>query len=386
MLDFTFHNPGKILFGESQLSKLGKEIKPYSSKILLVYGGGTIIRNGLHEKVTFFLKQNDIEFVELPGVQPNPRIESVREGIKLCREHDLSFILAVGGGSVIDCAKVIAAGYYYENDPWDFFTGQARITDALPIGTVLTIAASGTEMNVNAVITNDETKEKKGVGSAKLIPRFSILDPLLTFTVPRAQTAAGVVDTMSHIFEQYFSPTPDTFLQDRMCEAVLKTCIEYGPLAYSQPGYYVARANLMWASTLALNGLLSTGKLTDWATHMIEHEVSAVHDTTHGQGLAVLIPHWMEYVLDDNTAKKLALYARNVWDIVETDDMKAAQAGITATKKFFNSLELPSTLSEVGVTAESLAQIAENAVARGDLGRFKRLDKEAVLTILQKAF
>lgn len=386
MLDFTFQNPTKILFGESQLSKLGKELKPYSNKILLVYGGGTIVRSGLYEKIVLFLEQNDISFVELPGVQPNPRIETVREGIKLCREHDLSFILAVGGGSVIDCAKVIAAGYYYENDPWDFFNGQARITDALPIGTVLTIAASGTEMNVNAVITNEATKEKKGVGSPKLMPRFSILDPLLTFTVPRGQTAAGVADTISHVFEQYFSPTPDTFLQDRMCEAVLKTCIEYAPLAISQPGYYVARANLMWASTLALNGLLSTGKLTDWATHMIEHEVSAVHDTTHGYGLAVLIPHWMEYVLDDNTAKKLAMYARNVWDISEKDDMEAAKAGIAATKKFFHSLELPSTLSEMGVTAESLPQIAENAVARGDLGRFKRLDKEAVLAILQNAF
>ncbi len=386
MLDFTFQNPGKILFGQNQLDKLAHEIKAYGDRVLLVYGGGSIKRSGLYHKIVSILNENDIFFVDLPGVQSNPRIGTVREGVKLCRENSLQFVLGVGGGSTIDCSKAIAAGFFYENDPWDFFIRKARINAALPIGCILTIAATGTEMNVNTVISNEETLEKKGSGSRHLIPKFSILDPTLTYTVPPFQTAAGVADIMSHIYEQYFSPTPGTFLQDSMGESILKTCIKYAPIAIKEPENYEARANIMWASTLALNGLLSTGKLTDWATHMIEHEVSAMYDTTHGAGLAVLAPHWMEYVLDDNTVNKLSTYARNVWNISQENDFAAARAGIKETAKFFSSIGLPSSLKEMGVKEDSLAKIAENATLSGPLGRFKSLETEDVLTILEKAY
>lgn len=386
MLDFVFQNPAKILFGKNQLAELAPEIKAYSNRVLLVYGGGSIKKSGLYDEVVNLLQKNDIFFVELAGVQANPRISTVREGISLCRENELGFILGVGGGSTIDCAKAIAAGFYYENDPWDFFTRKTRVTKALPIGTILTLAATGTEMNLNTVISNEETLEKKGAGSPHLIPKFSILNPSYTFTVPKYQTAAGVADIMSHIFEQYFSPTPDTFLQDRMSEAILKTCINYAPIAIKEPENYAARANIMWASTLALNGLLSTGKLTDWATHMIEHEVSAIYDTTHGAGLAILTPHWMEYVLNDNTVEKLKTYARNIWHVIGDDDYEVAREGIKKTAEFFSSIGLPAKLREMGVKEDTLATIAKNATLNGPLGRFKELNENDVLAILKKAY
>ena len=386
MLNFVFENPTKILFGKDQLTKLAKEIKKCHQRILLIYGGGSIKKTGLYDQVTAILKENNIFYVEQPGVQVNPRIDSVREGIKLCRENDLGMILAVGGGSVIDCAKTIAAGFYYTGDPWDFFTNTARITDALPVGVVLTLAATGSEMNVNAVINNQETQEKIGIGSRHLIPRFAILDPEFTFTVPPAQTAAGIADIMSHVFEQYFSSNDGAFLQDRMCESVLKTCIHYGPIAIKEPNNYEARANLMWSSTIGLNGLLSTGKATDWATHNIEHELSALYDMTHGLGLAILTPHWMEYVLDETTVKKFAEYARNVWEVQGTDDdFETARQGIKLTRQFFQSLGLGSKLSEQGVTEDSLAGMAAKA-ASSPLGRFKKLDQNDVFKILKAAY
>ncbi|MDD2373612.1 MAG: iron-containing alcohol dehydrogenase, partial [Syntrophomonadaceae bacterium] len=317
MLNFNIHFPTRISFGRGKIEDLSKEILCYGDKVLLVYGGGSIKRSGLYDRVLQVFQDNGITHVELSGVQPNPRISSVRQGIELCKKHEVHLVLAVGGGSTIDCAKIIAAGAGYDGDAWDFFTRKAKINYALPIGTVLTLAATGSEMNPNAVISNDDTKEKLGTGSPVLIPRFSIVDPEYTFTVPPEQTAAGTVDIMSHVFEQYFSPTLGTYIQDRLAEAMLKTCIHYGPIAIAQPDNYEARANLMWTGSLALNGLLGAGKRTDWATHDIEHEISALYDVTHGLGLAVLTPYWMQYVLDEQTAPRLAEYARNVWEIEE---------------------------------------------------------------------
>lgn len=385
MLNFVFENPAKILFGKEQISKLAREIKPYSSRILLAYGGGSIKRTGLYEQVTAILDENAITFVELPGIQVNPRIDSVRSGVKLCRENNIGLILAVGGGSVIDCAKAIAAGYYYTGDPWDFFSYTARITNALPVGVVLTLAATGSEMNVNSVINNDHTQEKIGVGSRHLIPRFAILDPTYTFTVPPEQTAAGAADIMSHVFEQYFSANTGAYLLDRLCEAVLQTCIHFTPIAIKEPDNYEARANLMWAGTIALNGLLATGKDTDWATHGIEHQLSARYDMTHGLGLAMLIPYWMEYVLDENTAGKLAEYARNIWSVQEDDDFGAAHRGIQLTREFFHAIGLTGTLKDQGITEESLELMAQKAAAR-PIGSFKRLDAQDVLNILKAAY
>lgn len=385
MLNFNVHFPTRIRFGRGKIEELGREILAYGNKVLLVYGRGSIKRNGLYEQIMQIFRDNSIAYVELSGVQANPRISSVHQGVKLCREHGVQFVLAVGGGSAIDCAKAVAAGVGYEGDPWDFFTGKARINHALPVGAVLTLAATGSEMNSNAVISNDETAQKLGIGSPVLIPRFSILDPEYTFSVPPEQTAAGTVDIMSHVFEQYFSPTPGTFIQDRLAEAILKTCIHYGPIAIAEPDNYEARANLMWAGSLALNGLLKAGKRTDWATHDIEHEVSALYDITHGLGLAILTPHWMRYVLDAQTAPRLAEYARNVWNITGEETM-IARAGIEKTAEFFESLRLATSLSAIGVEENRLAEMATKATSRGTLGAFKKLEYQDVLNILHAAY
>ncbi|MDD2510185.1 MAG: iron-containing alcohol dehydrogenase [Syntrophomonas sp.] len=386
MLNFDIHFPTRIHFGRGKIEELAREILVYGRRVLLVYGGGSIKRSGLYEQVVNIFDDFGITHLELSGVQPNPRISSVRQGVELCKEHEIELVLAVGGGSTIDCAKIIAAGAGYEGDAWDFFTRRARINYALPLGCILTLAATGSEMNGNAVISNKETEQKLGTGSTVLIPRFSILDPEYSFSVPPEQTAAGTVDIMSHVFEQYFSPTPGTFIQDRLAEAMLKTCIHYGPIALAEPDNYEARANLMWTGSLALNGLLGAGKRTDWATHDIEHEISALYDITHGLGLAILTPYWMHYVMDEVTAPRLADYARQVWSIEGTEDLIVARAGIKKTAEFFRSLHLAGSLSEIGVESDRLIEMAEKATAHGTLGSFKKLEFSDVLKILTNAF
>lgn len=387
LLNFNLQMPTRILFGQGRIDQLSKEVLKYGNRVLLVYGGGSIKRSGLYDRIVQVFADSGISYVELSRVQANPRITSVREGVKLCRENGVQLILAAGGGSTIDCAKTIAAGVMYEGDPWEFFIRKARIGGALPIGTVLTLAATGSEMNLNAVISNEATGQKLGTGSPHLYPRFSILDPTYTFTVPASQTAAGTADIISHVFEQYFSPTPGCFVQDRMAEAMLKTCIHYGPIAIAEPENYEARSNLMWTGTLALNGLLSTGKLTDWAVHEIEHVVSALYDVTHGLGLAILIPHWMRHVLNERTTPKLAEYAGQVWGIEGDDDLTVARAGIEKTADFFRSLGLAESLRKIGVEESRLEEMAEQATAgRGPLGAFGQLNRDDVLEILQAAY
>lgn len=382
MLNFNYSIPTNIYFGKGKMDSLPKLIKQYGSKILLTYGGGSIKSNGIYDKVVNLLKENNIEYFELGGVDPNPRITTVRVGIKICKENNVDFILALGGGSVIDCSKTIAAGCYYDGDPWDFFVGKARIKNALPLGTVVTLAATGSEMNGNAVISNTETEEKLLTYGEALKPKFSILDPVNTFTVPKTQTAAGTADIMSHIFEQYFSTTEGAYIQDRMAEALLKTCIKYGPIAIKEPENYEARANLMWASTLALNNLLTYGKVTDWATHGMEHELSAIYDITHGVGLAILTPNWMTYVLDDTTLEKFVEYGVNVWDIDRAKEkLLIAKEAIEKTKEFLISLGIPSTLTEVGIGEDKLREMAVKATKRGPQGNFKKLYEEDVLKI-----
>ncbi|MCY6371871.1 iron-containing alcohol dehydrogenase [Clostridium ganghwense] len=384
MLKFDYSIPTKIHFGKGRIQILARTIKQYGSRVLLTYGGGSIKKNGVYDKIVEILNNNDIPFFELGGIDPNPRLSSVKDGIKICKENNIDFVLAIGGGSVIDCSKIIAAGCYYENDPWDFFTGKARIKEALPIGTILTLAATGSEMNGNAVISNLETEEKLPTAGEVLKPKFSILDPSYTATVPVKQTAAGTVDIMSHAFEQYFSPTEGAFLQDRLAEAVIKTCIKYGPIAINNPEDYEARANLMWASSIALNGLLTYGKFTDWATHGIEHELSAIYDITHGIGLAILTPRWMEYVLDESTVDKFVEYGVNVWGIpMEENKFNTAKKAIEKTKEFFIQLGIPMTLQEVGINEERLEEMAEKATKFRPLGSFKRLKKDDVLQIFK---
>lgn len=386
MLNFNYSIPTEIFFGKGQIKVLGREIKKYGNRVLLVYGGGSIKKNGVYSEVVEILDQENIIYHELEGVEPNPRITSVRRGIEICREKDIDLVLAVGGGSTIDCSKVIAAGYYYEGDAWDIVLDSSKITDALPIASVLTLSATGSEMDKSAVISNLETNQKLGTGHPVMSPKFSILDPTYTFSVPKNQTAAGTVDIMSHIFETYFSNTKEAYLQNRMSEALLKTCINYGRKAMDNPTDYEARANLMWAGSLAINGLLSYGKETEWSTHAMEHELSAFYDITHGVGLAILTPHWMEYALDESTLDKFVEYGVNVWDICSSKDkMEIAKLSIEKTKEYFRSLDMPLSLREVGIGEEKLEEMARQATECGSLGSFKPLNEKDVLNIYKES-
>lgn len=387
MMNFRFEVPTSIIFGKGQVDALALEILKYSSRVLLVYGGGSIKQNKLYDKIVSIFKQNNIFFAELSGVKPNPRVSSVREGIDLCRKNDLGFILAVGGGSVIDCSKAIAAGVNYTGDVWDFMIKNIKPSNPLPIGTILTLAATGSEMNAGAVISNDDTMEKIPMRDDSLKPKFSILDPELTFSVNSKHTAAGIADIMSHIFEQYFSQEEGTEIQDNLAEAMLKTCIINGPKAYHNPLDYDARANLMWTSSLALNGLLNCGKgWGDWATHIIEHELSAFYDITHGEGLAIIHPFWMSYILNDSNAHKFASIGKNVFSITDGNDMEIALQTIEAIRNFFNSIDLPSKLSQVGIDDRKIEVMAKQAVRwGGSTGSYKKLAFEDVLEILKRA-
>lgn len=386
MLNFHYSIPTEIFFGRDQVNVLANQVKKYGSRVLLAYGGGSIKKSGLYDKVVNILNENNIIFWELSGIEPNPRITTVRKGIEICRENKLELILAVGGGSTIDCSKVIAAGYYYEGEPWEIVLDPRKITKVLPIASILTLSATGSEMDAGAVISNMETNQKLGTGHPDMAPKFSILDPTYTFSVPKNQTAAGTADIMSHIFEVYFSNTREAYVQNRMAEALLKTCIKYGPIAIEDPGNYEARSNLMWTSSLAINGLLEYGKETEWSVHAMEHELSAFYDITHGVGLAILTPHWMEYALNDNTLDVFCEYGVNVWDISSNGDKyEIANKAIEKTSEFFKSLGIPSTLRKVGIGEEKLEQMANQAVSRRKLGNFKPLEAQDVLNIYRAA-
>lgn len=373
--------PTEIFFGRNQIEVLGKKLKKENVKsVLLAYGKQSIKKSGLYDKIVAQLTENSIKITELPGIDPNPRISSVEKGAALCRENNVDFIVAAGAGSVIDCCKAIAAARYYNGDPWDFFIRKTSVKKALPLCAVLTLAATGSEMNGGCVLTNEKTMEKLPMGSIRLKPRFSILDPVYTFTLPKNQTAAGIADMTSHVFEQYFS-YPDAALQDYMSEAVLKTIIENAPVVLTEPENYEARANIMWAGTVALNGLLELGKEGDWATHLIEHELSAKYDITHGVGLAILTPNWMKHVLDEKNCAKFAKYGRNVWGISEKDDMKAALHAIEKTREFFNSLGLPQTLSEIGIDSSRFEEMAQSALKNSRIGTFRELSEKDILGI-----
>ncbi|MGI6394322.1 MAG: iron-containing alcohol dehydrogenase [bacterium] len=385
MNNFWLTLPTEIFFGKGQINVLGKTLKKEGcTKALLVYGHGSIKRNGVYNDVAVELEAHGIPFVELSGVDPNPRISTVAKGAELCRENGVDFIVAAGAGSVIDCSKAIAAARYYSGDPWDFFIRKTSVKKALPICSVLTLAATGSEMNGGTVITNEFTKEKLSTGSNKMKPRFSILDPVYTFSVPPHQTAAGVADIMSHVFEQYFS-YPNAYLQDRMSEAVLKTVIKYGPIAVQEPENYEARANIMWAGTIGLNTLLGVGKEGDWATHLIEHELSAKYDITHGVGLAILTPHWMRKVLDESNISKFSEYGENVWGITGGSKSVIAEQAIDKTAEFFKSLGIPSKLSELGIGSSLFNEMAESALKHSKIGRFKPLSKEDIVEIYKAA-
>lgn len=363
MNNFVYDIPTKVYFGQGQIKYLPKLVENIGKKVLLVYGGGSIKKSGLYDEVQQLLK--GCEIFELSGIEPNPRIESVRKGSQLCKEHGIDLVLAVGGGSVIDASKAIAAAAKYDGEAWDLVIDRKLIKAALPVITVLTLSATGSEMNFHTVITNFETKDKIGTGNPHTYPYASILDPSYTYTVPRSQTAAGTADIMSHTFENYFSTTETAYLQDRLAEDILKLCIHYLPIALDEPENYEARANLMWAATTALNGTTAFGKGDAWSCHAMEHILSAYYDITHAVGLAILTPRWMAYILNDNTVDRFATYAHNVWGIAHSEDKFAmANEAIEKTYQFFVDSGLPMTLPEVGIDETYLAEMAEKVAPR----------------------
>ncbi|MBY6271410.1 MAG: NADH-dependent alcohol dehydrogenase [Caldibacillus debilis] len=382
MDSFVFQNPTKLIFGRGQIQALRDEIPKYGKKLLLVYGGGSIKRNGLYDEVMQILKEIGAEVFELPGVEPNPRITTVRKGVDICKKEKIEFLLAVGGGSVIDCTKAIAAGAMYEGDPWDIVVKKAKPEAALPLGTVLTLAATGSEMNSGSVITNWETKEKYGWGSPLVYPKFSILDPVYTFTVPRDQTVYGIVDMMSHVFEHYFHHAANTPLQDRFCESLLTTIMETAPKLVDDLENYEYRETILYCGTMALNGMVQMGYRGDWATHNIEHAVSAAFDIPHGGGLAILFPNWMKHVLPVNPQrfKQLAVRVFGVDPANKTDE-EAGLEGIERLREFWNSLGAPSRLRDYGIGEKDLPLLADIAMKRGEFGNFKKLTRDDVLAI-----
>lgn len=361
MVNFTYDIGTKVYFGKGQIAALPASVREYGNKVLLAYGGGSIKRNGIYDTITRLFRENGIEWVELSGIDPNPRHTTVNEGSEICRQNGVDVIVAVGGGSTIDCAKAVSFGTFYDGDAWDIVIGKAKPQKFLPVIAVLTLSATGSEMDRNGVISNLETNDKVGFAFAETRPKAAILDPEYTYSVSRYQTAAGSADILSHVLETYFTPITDGYLQDRFCESLLKTVIHYAPIAMEQPDNYEARANLMWASSWGINDMIGYGKRCAWTVHPMEHELSAFFDITHGVGLAILTPAWMDYVLSEQTVDKFVEYAANVFGITPcADKFATAKAGIEATRKFFfETLGIPSRLREVGITEESLKVMAD---------------------------
>ncbi len=386
MNNFVYNIPTKVYFGENQLSNLAKELLKFGRRVLMTYGGGSIKRIGLYDRVVSELQAAGIELYELSGIEPNPRIESVRKGAAMCKEHNIDVLLAVGGGSTLDATKFMAAGACVDHDPWEFFGANAKpIERALPIVTILTLAATGSEMDSGGVISNLATGDKLGRLAPALQPRVSFLDPTLTYSVSKFQTACGAADMMSHIIEVYFNTQKDLFMLDCFMEGMLKTIVKYAPIALREPDNYEARANLMWTSSWAINGFINGGKRKAWSCHPMEHELSAVYDITHGLGLAILTPRWMEYCLDETNVDKYVQYGVNVFGIdASQDKMTIARESIRRTEEFlFDTLGLERTFGAVGIKREDYAMMAQKACRYGDIKGFKTLTPEDVVRIFE---
>lgn len=388
MLNFEFHNRTKIIFGRDTEERVGKLTKKYGSKVLLHYGGGSIKRTGLYDKVVKSLNEASIDFIELGGVVSNPRVSLVREGIKLCRNENIDFILAVGGGSVIDSAKGIAAGFYYDGDVWELYTGEGEFNRCLPIGTVLTLPAAGSESSPGSVVTNEDGLWKKDIGSNELRPMFSILNPELTFTLPEYQTSCGASDMFAHVLERYFTTTENVELTDRMSEGIMKTIVTKAPLLMEKPKDYDLRAEIMWAGTLAHNDLVGTGRKQDWSSHMIEHELSGIYDIAHGAGLSIIFPAWMKFVYKKDIPR-FAQLANRVFDIeINPRDLEeTALKGIAAVENYYQSINMPIRLSEVDIDDTNFEEMSLKATNFGKhtIGGFVELESEDIVEIFKLA-
>ncbi|MFB4210539.1 iron-containing alcohol dehydrogenase [Shouchella sp. JSM 1781072] len=383
---FTFYNPTKLIFGQGKTENLADELVVYDRNVLLVYGGGSIKKNGLYDTVMQQLEYAGCNVTELAGVEPNPRLKTVRKGIELCKEHSIGFILAVGGGSVIDATKAIAVGARTETDVWDIITKKELAEDALPFGTILTLAATGSEMNSGSVITNWDTHQKVGWGSIFTFPNFSILDPENTVSVPKDQTVYGIVDMMTHVLEAYFHPAENTLLQDRICESILLTVMEVAPDLLNDLEDTDLRETILYSGTMALNGITQMGARGDWGTHNLEHAVSAVSDIPHAGGLAILFPHWMRHSVDVNPERGAQL-AERVFGVDRTgkEDRDVALEGIDKLSAFWTALGAPSTLSHYEITEDQLEEIADIASANGYYGNYHKIGKPESLEILKQA-
>ena len=390
MDNFNFYSPTEFIFGKDRENECGKYVKKYGKgKTLIHYGGGSVVRSGLLDRVTQSLKESGVEFTELGGVQPNPRDTLVYKGIELCRRENVGFILAVGGGSVIDSAKAIAAGALYDGDFWDFYSGK-KVETALPIGVVLTIAAAGSEGSGDSVITKEDGLLKRGTGSDALRAKFSILNPALTQTLPPYQTACGATDIMAHVFERYFTNTREVEITDRLCEAVLITMVKETPRVIADPDNCEARANIMWAGMVAHNGLVGVGRSQDWNSHGLEHELSALYDCAHGAGLAVVMPAWMEFVYKHDVMRFCQMATRIFGCEMnyEAPEVTALE-GIRRFRSFLHGIGMPVNFEELGAKEEDIPLLAEKlGLGDGRTGGFVQLstkDAEDIYRIAAKA-
>ena len=380
MNNFQYHNPVKIIFGKGQIAQLSKQI-PADTRIMLTYGGGSIFKNGIYDQVKSAL--SDREIVEFGGIEANPTYETLMKAVEMARTEKVDFLLSVGGGSVLDGTKFIAAAIPFTGaDPWQIVANRAKITSAVPIGAVLTLPATGSEMNYYAVISKKETHEKKGMGNALVYPKFSILDPETTYSLPPRQIANGIADAFTHVMEQYMTYPVRAEMQDRMAEAVLLTLIKEGPKMMSNPTDYDSAANVMWAATMALNGLIALGVPTDWATHQIGHELTALHGIDHARTLAVVLPHLLE-IKKEAKREKLIQYAKRVWQLSGTDDELVAGA-IQKTADFYESLGIPTKASAYSIGRDTIEKIVQRFVERGmNFGEHADITPEVVGEILE---
>lgn len=387
MKDFNYCAPTCVIFGKNTELEVGKALKNAgATRVLMQYGGGSIKKSGLYDRVVKAIRDEGIELFELGGVQPNPHLSLVRKAIEIVREQKIDYLLAVGGGSAIDSTKATAVGAVYDGDVWDFYCGKAVPKKAMPVGVVLTIPAAGSEGSNSSVITNEDGWIKRGLGCDLTRPAFAIYNPELTYSLPAYQTAAGATDIMAHIMERYFTNEPDVDMTDRLCESVLKTIIRQAPVAVKEPDNYVARAEMMWASTVAHNDFLSCFRVGDWSSHQLSHELSGMYDATHGAALAVAFPAWMTYVYKHDV-QRFCRFAVEVMG-VEMDFFhpeETALKGIAALRAFFKSIGMPTTLSELGVPEDKLDVLADKVKrgADGTTGQFVKLTRDDCLKIYQ---
>ncbi len=388
MNNFKFYNRTNIVFGENTEEQVGKLTKAEGKKVLLHYGGGSIKKSGLYDKVIKSLKDEAVDYVELGGVVANPRVSMVREGIRLCREEGIDFILAVGGGSVIDSAKGIAAGYYYNGDVWDLYEGLAPVENSLPIGTVLTIPAAGSESSTGSVVSNEELQLKKDIGHISLRPVFSILNPKWTLTLPDYQTACGITDMLAHVMERYFTHTKHVEVSDELCEGMMRSIINTGRKLMKNPESNDLRGEIMWAGTLAHNDLVGMGRDHDWGSHMIEHEISAIYDIAHGAGLAIVFPAWIKFVYHKDMPR-FARWANRVFNI-PMNPFKLEETiieGIEALENYYTTIGMPTRLSHADISAKHLDEMARKVTNNGEnhVGGFGQLTMEEVRRVLELA-